>query len=125
VLSALARPGQDGHLTIADDTRMNLQYFRHVRAGATRIGAGTSAPGWFDPAAFLNTDGRQVVVVKARAAGDLTITGLKPGPYAFSYATEEQSVIDTRPHDVSGNGAVMLTMPGRGVATLAALPVPD
>ena len=69
-----------------DITKFTLHYFRHVRAGARRIQA-TSDHRACDPIAFVNVDGRRVVIVKARRSAGLIINGLPPGRYGVAYTT--------------------------------------
>lgn len=107
-------------LTLRDDTRMNLQYFRYIRAGARRIGASSSDEDDFDPLAFVNPDGSHTVVVLAKGAGMLTVKGLPAGRYRVSYAlkTESGALPDAIP--VAAGGALKAEMPGAGVLTVFA-----
>jgi hypothetical protein len=101
-----------------DRTRFLRQYFHYIRAGATRIGAASDGRG-FAPAAFINADGRAVVVVNAASAGALRIVALPPGEYAVSFTTA-----DTReelPPAMVGDGDTLRTaIPAAGVLTVFA-----
>lgn len=109
-----------GTLTVKPEIRFNQQYFRHVRHGAVRIGAATDAPGTADPVAFVNTDGRHVVVVKAGRAVQVTVSGLPEGRYRVSYAIERGSVALPDPITVGGDGRLETEIPAAGVLTIAA-----
>jgi hypothetical protein len=62
---------RSGQITLHPKARYIRQYFRYIRAGATRIEA-VSSESSFDPVAFVNSDGTYVVVVKARAGGSFS-----------------------------------------------------
>ncbi|MEQ1762326.1 MAG: glycoside hydrolase family 30 beta sandwich domain-containing protein, partial [Pyrinomonadaceae bacterium] len=66
------------------------QYFRYIRRGAVRIGAGSSNSS-FDPVAFINANGNYVVVVKAVTPGTISFETLPPGKYGKSYTTADRS----------------------------------
>jgi hypothetical protein len=59
------------------NSRPLRQYFNYVRRGAVRIGA-SSQDGGFRPVAFINANGKYVVVVWATKTGSFTIGGLPP-----------------------------------------------
>ncbi len=80
-----------GHL--GHRTRFLRQYFKYIRAGATRVDA-TSTSKRLGPVAFVNRDGGHVVVVKATAGGPLVIEGLPAGTYVVCYATENDADVD-------------------------------
>ncbi len=102
---------------VGSRTRFLRQYFHYIRAGAIRIGA-KSAGAALDPLAFVNADGRFVVVVKADAAGSVAVSGLPAGPYTISYTTDEGSSPETRVALAAG-GALAASIPDRGVLTIA------
>ncbi len=92
-------------------------YFRFVRAGAQRIEA-ISGNGNFDPVAFINTDGKFVVVVKAQVGGTFRVRNLPNGVYGIKYSTG--STYDVGLADVSlAIGQVLTTtIPASGVMTI-------
>jgi O-glycosyl hydrolase len=73
-------------ITMTLRTKFTRQYYRFIRPGAVRIGA-ASAEVTVDPLAFINADGRFVVVVKAEAASEFAIVGLPAGTYGIKYTT--------------------------------------
>jgi glucose/arabinose dehydrogenase len=75
-----------GQITLRPKARFIRQYYKYVRAGARRIEALTGNP-TFDPVAFINADGKYVVVVKASAGGSFTVRNLPPGTYGIFYTT--------------------------------------
>jgi len=109
--------GKDGSVEPARRTRFLRQYFHYVRAGAVRIGATSDNPD-LDPLAFVNADGRYVVVVKADAPGSVSIAGLPAGKYVVSYTTDDQAGRETAVTLVSG-GQLSARIPARGVMTIA------
>jgi hypothetical protein len=106
-------------VTIASDTRMNLQYFRYIRLGAQRIGASSTDPRNTRPTAFVNSDGRMIVVADTKGAVTLTIRGARSGKYRVSYALDDRSVVDPEVVTPLANGDVVVRMPGRGVITVS------
>jgi len=114
------RPGAPPAVEMASRTRFLRQYFHYIRAGAVRIGA-TSSDAAMDPLAFLNRDGRYVVVVKAEAAGSLAVSGLPAGRYSMSYTTEAGSSPET-PITLAPGAPLQAAIPDRGVLTIAGGP---
>lgn len=103
------------------------QYFKHVRKNAVRIDAQSSNPA-FDPVAFRNANGNEVVVVNAKSGGSFTIKGLDPGTYGSFYTTgtciTDKSCTVTA-YDVqlpnqtiSGGQALTASIPDKGVITI-------
>jgi hypothetical protein len=106
-------------VTLRDYIRMNLQYFRYVRSGAVRIGAKSGDEFQFDPLAFVNKDGAQVVVIKADdGGGAVAVKGLAPGRYRVSYATKEVSVQPPGVLTVAPGEALHTAIPAAGVLTI-------
>ncbi len=110
----------NGNIRLVDDYRYNLQYFRYIRRGATRIGA-TSDNATFAPVAFINPDGSRTVVVKAEGAGTVRINGLPSGNYRVSWATSAGSNQLASPIAVQSGNPLSTNMPGRGVITITSL----
>lgn len=100
-------------------TRFTRQYIKFVRRGAVRIEA-TSDNSSLDPLAFINTDDRYVVVIKAEAAGDFTIQGLPAGKYGIKYTTTSQYDIDLADVTVRNGQSLSAGIPGTGVITVYA-----
>ena len=96
------------------------QYFRFIRRGARRIGA-ASRRASLDPIAFINPNGRRVVVVKCDGAASFAIGGLPAGRYGVSHATASGSVVAASV-TVGSNGVASVAIPGRGVLTLSGEP---
>lgn len=111
-------------VTIASRTKFLRQYFKYIRPGAVRIAA-TSGSTNFDPVAFVNTNGRYVIVVRAIAAGSFSISGpastaegLPAGTYGIKYTTGTQYNID-HPDQTIGSGEMVTTgIPAAGVITI-------
>lgn len=97
------------------------QYFHFISRGARRIEAATTNNA-FDPVAFINNDGKWVVVVKAGSAGTLSINGLPSGTYGISYITTQTQNISpyySDPPDQSvSNQQLTATIPAQGVITI-------
>ena len=108
-----ARP----QVTLSYPTKFVRQYFKFVRARAVRIEA-TSNSKVFDPIAFMNSDGKFVVVVKAGTVGSFTIQGLPSGTYGIKYTTSLQYNIDLADVTIRAGQALAASIPGRGVITV-------
>ena len=113
-----------GRLTLSVRARYLRQYFKHVRAGAVRVGAvGTVT---FDPVAFRNPNGGFVVVVRATGAGTFTIGGLPGGRYGGAYtlgATDSSvTTYDAQVPDqtITAGQDVTVTIPAKGIVTIYA-----
>jgi hypothetical protein len=102
---------------LGEDTRVNLQYFRYIRAGASRVGANTTVTA-FDPLAFVNVNGAYAVTIKARHAGPVAVAGLPAGTYGVSYATTNQSGGTAARQTIAAGGLVQAAIPGPGVVTV-------
>lgn len=105
------------------------QYFKYVRKNAVRIDAQSNNSA-FDPVAFRNANGKDVVVVKAGSAGSFTISGLNPGAYGSFYTTGTcvtdksctVTAYDVQLPDqtISGGQALTASIPEAGVITIYA-----
>jgi hypothetical protein len=93
------------------------QYFRYIRPGAQRIEA-ISAKEDFDPLAFINTNGRYVVVVKADDDGTFTVGGLPAGRYGITYTTSAQYNINLPDVDLAAAQNLAATIPAAGAITI-------
>jgi hypothetical protein len=105
--------------TLASRTVFLRQYFKFIRSGAVRIGAASSDPN-FDPLAFINPDGRMVVVVKAGNRGSFAIQGLAPGSYGVSYTTARDPGVSGGTVTITPGSALAATIPDAGVMTIFA-----
>lgn len=76
-------------ITAAHRTKFLRQYFRHIRTGAQRIGAETTNAE-ADPLAFINKNGKYVLIIKSETAGEFSVEGLPPGTYGIGYTTDNQ-----------------------------------
>jgi hypothetical protein len=100
-------------------TRWLRQYFRHVRAGATRIGASSSS-GRLRPVAFVNRDGTYVVVVDATGGGPFVVEGLPAGSYGSYSTIQGGSGLEGQEARIGPGEPLHAALPARGVATLYA-----
>ncbi len=98
-------------------TRYLQQYFRHVRAGAQRIGA-TSGDDALAPLAFVNPAGDRVVIVKADAAATFRVEGLPSGSYGGSYTTAIELSVSLPERTVGSGQALTVALPAAGVVTI-------
>jgi hypothetical protein len=98
-------------------TKLLRQYFRFIRAGATRVGAASSGGG-LDPVAFINTGGGAVVVVKTDGAASFRLTGLPAGNYGGSYATTSGASAELPGVTTQAGQGIDVTIPGKGVLTV-------
>ena len=108
-----------GHPTVnlGRRTRFLRQYFKYVRAGATRIEAVSSSQR-LRPVAFVNRDGGHVVVVHATAAGPFAIEGLPAGSYGVSYTIEGAAGVEGGDVKIVAGARLQTTIPGKGVVTV-------
>ncbi|MFN7914536.1 MAG: glycoside hydrolase family 30 beta sandwich domain-containing protein [Vicinamibacterales bacterium] len=115
----------NGTITLRDRAKYMRQYYKYVRPGAKRIGVASSNPN-YDPVAFINTDGRYVVVVKASAAGTFTIHNLPAGTYGIYSTTGPNpstvTAFDVTAPDqtVTAGGRLTTSIQGQGVITIFA-----
>ncbi len=106
-------------------TKYTRHYYKHVRRGAVRIEA-TTDDARFDPVAFVNADGRFVVVVNATSWGNLSIRGLPAGTYGIWYTTGSPNHPPSRdgltnPDQTIRSGQSLATnIPAAGVITIFA-----
>lgn len=104
-------------LIMGSRTKFIRQYFKYVRAGAVRIEA-LSNHSNFDPVAFINTDGKYVVVVKTLTGGAINLSGLAPATYGVKYTTANQYDINLPNITVSAGQPLTTTIPDAGVITI-------
>jgi O-glycosyl hydrolase len=104
-------------VTLGSRARYLRQYFRYVRAGAVRVGA-TSASSTLSPVAFINANGRYVVVVDADAGGLFQIDGLPAGTYGINYTTASAFNVDGADVSITSGQALPVNLPASGVVTI-------
>lgn len=102
---------------MASKTKFLRQYFKFIRAGAQRIEALTVNNN-FDPLAFVNTNGKYVVVVKSGGGGTFNIQGLPGGLYGIKYTTDNQYNIDRADVSISSGQVLSASIPAVGVITV-------
>jgi hypothetical protein len=108
-------------ISMAKHSAQLAQVFRFVRRGAVRVGASSGSTSVV-PVAFVNSNGRYVLVLRARSAsGTLTIRGLPAGNYAQRFVSDERRTQESTPLAVSGAG-VQVTIPEAGVLTIYGVP---
>ena len=101
-------------------TKFLRQYFKFIRSGAVRIDA-TGDNTNFDPVAFVNSDGRNVVVVKASQAGSITIQDLPAGDYGIKYTTGSQYDVNHSNQTIQTGQSINTSIPASGVITIYAI----
>lgn len=104
-------------ISIGSRTKFLRQYFKFVRSGARRIQALTGNSN-FDPVAFINTNGKYVVVVKASGNGSFSIQGLPTGTYGIKFTTASQYNIDHPDATITTGQTLSTSIPATGVITI-------
>ena len=98
------------------------QVFRFVRRGAVRVDA-TSNGGDRQSVAFVNKDGRYVVVVRTRGpVGEFGVLGLPAGRYAQRFVSDERRTESMDPVEIPSNGFVSANVKEAGVLTIYGVP---
>ena len=92
------------------------QYFKYVRRGARRIGAISSHLDC-DPIAFINPNGKYVVIVRSFTPATLTITGIPPGIYGIRYTVHKQAGVNLPEVIIQKDEKLKATIPKAGVIT--------
>ncbi len=106
-------------ITMGSRTKFLRQYFKFVRAGAQRVEALTGSTN-FDPLAFINTNGKYVVVVQALKGGSFEVSGLPVGSYGVKYTTASQYDIDSADVALATGQPLTASIPSAGVITIYA-----
>jgi Glycosyl hydrolase family 30 beta sandwich domain len=107
-------------ITYRTNTKFNRQYFKFVRHGAVRIDA-SSDGSTFEPIAFINEDGRYVVVTKAGAGGSFIVSGIPAGTYGLKYTTNAEYDVDLPNVTIADGETVGAAIPESGVMTIYAI----
>jgi len=95
-------------VSISDYSRFYRHYSKFVRAGAVRI----------DAVAFVNTDGKYVVVVKVPVGGSFSIQNLPAGTYGAKYTTYSEYDMDQPDILINAGDDLTTSIPGAGVITI-------
>lgn len=106
-------------IALGSRTKFLRQYFKFVRSGAQRIEA-TSANAALDPLAFINTNGKYVVVVKSTASLSFSVGGLPGGVYGVKYTTPVEYDVDLPNRTISAGQLLSASIPSGGVITIYA-----
>lgn len=99
-------------------TKFLRQYFKFIRSGAVRIEATSSNLSSFEPVAFINADGKYVVVVKANIGNSFTVQNLPAGTYGIKYTTSSQYNIDNPDQTITAGQSLTTNIPAIGVITI-------
>jgi hypothetical protein len=114
---------QNPTVAIAGRTKFWRQYFKYVRLGAARVAA-SSDSGTFAPIAWVNENGKAVVVVKAGSAGSFSVQGIPAGIYGIKYTWGTNASnptaydVDVADVQIGEGGTVSASIPGKGVITI-------
>lgn len=92
------------------------QYFRYIRKDAIRIGASTNNSN-FNPIAFINNNGKYVIVVKTNSSGNITVNNIPNGNYGMTYTTFGIYNGSNPDINVSAN-SLTTNIPGQGVIAI-------
>ncbi len=109
----------NGTPQLCPNTKLTRQWTKYIRPGAQGIGVNSPQP--FENVAFINPDGKYVVVVKAEEnAGSFTVGGLPPGTYERSRtdASADQPTTQLPDVTIQAGGAVAGDLPTEGVFTI-------
>lgn len=93
------------------------QYYKYMDFGAQRIEA-ISQNTVFDPLAFINPNGKYLVIVKATAGGSFTIGKLPAGTYGISYSTSSAFQVSLPDQVVTAGGVISTSIPAAGAITI-------
>lgn len=105
-----------GQVTVGTLARQLFPVFQAVRRGAVRIGS-TSAD--YVTAAFLNSDGRAVSVIRTTASGSATIVGLPVGQYSITFTPNSGTPTTSTYYAI---GPLPIAFPGAGVTVVRGIP---
>ena len=93
------------------------QYTKYVRPGARRIDA-LSGNSQLEPLAFVNTNGRHVVVVRTGTDASFTVNGLPAGRYGIFYNTLNDYDVNLPDIAITAGQGVTTRIPTFGVITI-------
>jgi hypothetical protein len=106
-----------GVASVSPQTKFTRQYTKYIRPGAQRIEATSNNPS-LDPVAFVNSDGKNVVVVKASTRGSFSIDNLSAGRYGTFYTTASQYDVHSSDVTIASGQRVNASIPAQGVITI-------
>ena len=114
-------------VTMQRRTKFLRQYMKFIKPDSVRIKADSSNTA-FDPVAFINADGKYVVVIKASSGGDITLRDLPAGMYGIKYTTDRSCAgvnvldydVDQPDVTISAGGTINTNIPTCGVITVYA-----
>jgi len=109
------------HVQVNSDGADFRQYFKYIRIGAVRIDANSSDSA-LDPVAFVNANGKYVVVIRAgwtpEVGQDFIVSDLPAGVYGISYTVvRANSRVDLPDYTVT-DGTLKGHVPTAGVLTI-------
>lgn len=105
-------------ISMAKHNDQLAQVFLYVRRGAIRIKSQSDKADQ-TTAAFINPDGRWVVVVRAREADDqLTVQGLPAGRYGLRFTSDSHAHLEPAPITIAQGAVLSTAIPGAGVLTI-------
>jgi len=107
----------NGQPVLASRSRYLRQYFRYIRLGAQRVGAG-SDNAEVRPLAFVNQDGRSAVVIHTTRAGSVFVRGLRPGTYGASVTTQSATGTELGDQVVGVSRTITVLAPAASVLTV-------
>ncbi|HYN07668.1 MAG TPA: S8 family serine peptidase [Vicinamibacterales bacterium] len=111
-------PGPDPRRAeLCPPTKFIRQYTKYVQPGARRIDA-VSGNAAFAPVAFVNTNGRYVVIVKAATDQSFSVNGLPAGTYGIFYTTAADYNVQLPDVATNAGQAVTARIPASGVITI-------
>ena len=113
------RDGTRPHIVENSTVAALRQYFLPVRLGAVRVGA-TAPERGVRPLAFVNADGRMVLVTRVDGpGGKFSVTGLRAGTYAIMWHERRSRSGRYDDVQVAHGAALNVVMPATGVLTIA------
>lgn len=105
-------------INITNHSKLLRQVFLFVRAGAVRIGATSTNSNQQDAIAFRNSNGRYVVIVRAKTAANFTVRGLPAGTYGLKYATSTAWDVNMPDATIGSGAGLQVAMPSAGYLTI-------
>ena len=107
-------------VTLTNHAKFFRQMFAYVRGGAVRLAAQSNNAGAVDAAAFRNTNGKFVVVVKTSAGATFSVQGLPAGSYGITYTTASAAHVALPNASVAAGGYIQTSIPDKGLLTIFA-----
>ena len=104
-------------VNIGSRTKFLRQYFKFIRSGAQRIEA-TTINSSFNPVAFINTDGKYVVVVQTGGSGSFSIGNLPQGTYGITYTAGSEYNKSLADLSITTGQTLTTSIPQAGVITI-------